>query len=43
MVSLKNQTYDERGKILGISVAIPSFFANPYASKSYHISLQKIA
>jgi len=43
MVLFKNRISDERGKILGISKVMPLVFANPYASISYHISLQKIA
>jgi hypothetical protein len=30
-------------KILNISVGMPAVFANPYASRSQHISSQKIA
>ncbi|MCD4762927.1 MAG: hypothetical protein K8R28_02770, partial [Desulfobacterales bacterium] len=30
-------------KILDISIGMPAVFANPYASRSQHISSQKIA
>jgi len=43
MFLFKNRISDERGKILSISAAMPSVFAYLYASRTYHISLQKIA